>query len=91
MGTGFRAAIRACSAIVRKLRGAGSAEARVDHPRRSQVKSARLITARVRWCAIPTAASIGARGLFVLTLGYSRKSVRLLVVPFQCADLGRAA
>ena len=29
--------------------------------------------------------------LFVLTLGYSRKSVRLLAVPFQFADLGRAA
>jgi hypothetical protein len=38
-----------------------------------------LITEGARWCAIPRAASIGARAFFVMTLGYSRKAVRLLV------------
>ena len=39
----------------------------------------RSITAPARWCAIPTAGKYRRTRLFVLTLGYSRKSVRLLV------------
>ena len=43
------------------------------------MKRPRLITGRGRWCAIRTRGKYRRTRLFVLTLGWSRKSVRLLV------------
>ena len=58
---GFAGGYQSVKRFVRNLRGAVSPEARaiIETP---PAKSARLITARGRWCAIPTAASTGARG-----------------------------
>jgi hypothetical protein len=60
-GHGFTGGYQSIKRLVRKLRGAVSPEARVIIETRPG-EEARLITARGRWCAIPTAASTGARG-----------------------------
>ena len=45
---------------------------------RRRAKKARSTTATARWCAIPVTGKYRRTRLFVFTLGYSRKSVRLL-------------
>ena len=58
---GFPGGYQSVKRYVRKLRGADLPK-RVSSSGLSQVKSARSTTGLGRWCAIPTAASIAARG-----------------------------
>jgi hypothetical protein len=58
---GFAGGYQSVRRFVRNLRGAATPEARVIIETKLG-EEARLTTARGRWCAIPTAASTGARG-----------------------------
>ena len=87
---GFAARYASVRRFVRTLRGTAPAEARVV------ITTAPGEEAQVDYGEGPMVRDRG-RGkyrrtrLFVLTLGYSRKSVRLLVVAVEHADLGGAA
>ena len=87
---GFAGRYQSVKRFVRKLRGAPSRkpcavivtapgeEAQVDYGDGPMVRD-------------PHTGKYRRTRLFVLTLGYSRKCVRLLIFQFQLADLGRAA
>ena len=74
---GFRAATRASSACPTVTWTARNARL-VRSSSRRPAKKRRSITAPVRWCEIRAPADINARACLCFTLGYSRKSVRLL-------------
>ena len=88
--TVLRASYQAVKRFVRKLRGpqrpeaagiiltAPGEEAQVDYGSGPMVRD-------------PQSGKYRRTRLFVLTLGYSRKSVRLLVVAIEYPHLGRAA
>jgi hypothetical protein len=87
---GFSGGYQTVQRFVRKLKGsqelepagiiltAAGEECQVDYGTGPMVRRPQLVNYR-------------RPRLFVLTLGYSRKSVRLLVGPFQYTRVGRAA
>ena len=87
---GFTGAYESVKRFVRKLRGTQPPEAR------AVIQTAPGEEAQVDYgtgpmVRDPQTGKYRRTRLFVLTLGFSRKCVRLLVLPFQRAHLGRTA
>ena len=76
---GFAGGYQSVKRFVRKLRGSPVAGSSCGDRHARPAKRRRWITAPAPWCAIPHSGKYRRTRLFVLTLGYSRKSVRLLV------------
>ena len=87
---GFPGGYQSVRRFVGKLRGIQSPEASavILTPAGEKAQS---ITAPDPWSAIRTAASTGRTRLFVMTLGFSRKSVRLLVFQSSAQTRARSA
>ena len=75
---GFDGAVRQRPPLRAQAARAAAPEARAVIVSRRLVRRRRSTTARARWCAIRTTGTYRRIRLFVLTLGCSRKSVRLL-------------
>ena len=75
---GFPAQYASVRRFVRKLRGAQRARGAPGDRDRAGRRRRRSTTATARWCGTRTPGKYRRTRLFVFTLGYSRKSVRLL-------------
>ncbi len=75
---GFPGAVRERPPLRRAAARHARRRTRASSSRPRRAKKARSTTATARWCATASTGKYRRTRLFVLTLGYSRKSVRLL-------------